>query len=38
MVNVYSDQLVLILVLLIPICPAFANSVDSDQLASEEAN
>ena len=29
----------LTLVLLVPdICPAFANSVDPDQLASEEAN
>ena len=28
----------LTLVLLNPICPALANSVDPDQLASEEAN
>ena len=33
-----STSVSLTLVLLNPICPAFANSVDPDQLASEEAN
>ena len=31
-------KLYLTLVLLNPICPAFANSIDLDQLASEEVN
>ena len=33
-----SSQSILILVLLKPDYPAFANSVDPDQLDSEEAN
>ena len=33
-----SVTILFALVLLIWICPAFANSVDPDQLASEEAN
>ena len=33
-----TESVILTLVLLNPIYPAFANSVDPDQLASEEAN
>ena len=33
-----SVDVLLTLVLLNPICPPFANSVDPDQLASSEAN
>ena len=36
--NVLFYKMYLTLVLLNPDCPAFANSVDPDQLASEEAN
>ena len=36
--SIFLSHLVLTLVLLNPDIPAFANSVDRDQLASEEAN
>ena len=38
MKHAFIKQYFLTLVLLIPYIPAFANSVDPDQLASEEAN